>query len=344
MVRFFVLLFLVACLPSLAVKAQELKVNGIALVDGDNSAADNPRYDNNKQPCAMLKVYINDMPDLMFNSSMVIDKENIKYVGGYYAVYVASGIRKLEIRHRDFAPVTIKFKEDYGVSVKGGKTYRVDLATEGVAMKHTQTVVFDMRPRKGNIIVDNQSHAVDEGVLQLELLPGEHAYTATGEYYRDSTGCVTVADVSESQVVKLRLKPRMAYVNFICNVADATLYVDNINKGEPGNKLLPLGKHKIRVVAKDCIDHTDNVLIDSESGFELNVRMQPKSVISVVIEATGFTSPSLFIDNKAVPSWVNGNEIKVKRGKHLITISDERSTKERVVDIQQNMGVIKISK
>lgn len=329
-----------AWLSSPFIKAQKLKIDKVALIEGDNSAVDNPHYDTNKNPCAMLKVYINDMPDLKFEGSYVMDKNNIKYTGGYYAVYVPAKAPKVEVRHSEFAPVTINFKDDFGIVIKGGNTYRVDLSTEGMP----RTVVFKMPQGKGKIVVDNQSHDVDNGGLQLELLPGEHTYTATAEYYRDSTGCFTVADKSDNQVVTLNLKPCMANVNFICNVPAAKLYVDSENKGLPGQKRLPMGKHRIRVVAKDCIDHTDNVLIDNESGFELNVRMQPKSVISVVIEAEGFTSPSLYINNRLVPSWENGKEIKVERGTQLISVEGKEGSREKKVNIQLNMGVITISR
>lgn len=105
-----------------------------------------------------------------------------------------------------------------------------------------------------------------------------------------------------------------------------------------------MGKHKIRVVAEDWIDYSTTTLIDKEK-FDLDVTMLPKTVISVVIKAIGFSCPELYIDNKAVPSWENGEPIKVKRGKHLITINEAEGTrsKEKVINIQAETGVITIN-
>lgn len=326
-----------------ALNAQELKVDTVMFLANDNSAVEKPHYDNNKQPCAMLKIYINDLPDLTFNSSLVIDKDNIKYEGGYYVVYVASGIRKLEVRHKDFSPVTIQFRDDFGISVKGGKTYRIDLSTEGA----NQPVVFGIRPlpHNGKLIIGNKEYEVKEGIVQLALPQGVYDYKITSDYHHDFCDTLNVEKSSETLTKKVRLKARMADVNFTCNATGAaTLYVDNIKKGEPGKKTLPMGKHKIRVVAEDWMDYSATTLIDKED-FNLDVTMLPKTVISVVIKAIGFSYPKLYIDNKAVPVWENGEPIKVKRGRHLITINEAEGTrsKEKVVNIQADTGVITIN-
>lgn len=332
-------------LPS-ALIAQELRVDAVKLLEGDNSAVEKPHYDNNNQPCAMLKVYVNDMPDLTFNSSLVIDKDHIKYEGGYYVVYVASGIRKLEVRHKDYSPVTIKFRDDFGISVKGGKTYRVDLSAEGANLP----VVFDIRPlpHNGKLVIDNKEYEVKEGILQLALSPGVYDYKVTSDYHHDLSGTVNVENMSDTQTEKVRLKARMVDVNFTCNAKDGvTLYVDNIKKGGPGVIKLPMGNHKIRVVAENWKDVAQTETFDGEEN-TLNVLMQPKDVVSVVINAVDSngrllaTTPTLYIDNKEVPGWKNGSRIKVKSGKHLITIESSQKTKEKVVRVEPDMEAIKI--
>lgn len=344
--RYTILLIYTLLMFPLSVMAQELRVDAVTLLEGDNSAVDTPRYDNNRQPCAMLKVYVKDMPDLTFNDPLVLHENDIKYEGGYYVVYVASGIRKLEVRHKDYSPATIEFKNDFGISVKGGKTYRVDLSADGV----NQSVVFDIRPQphNGKLVVDNKEYEVKDGILSLMLPLGVYDYKVTSDYHYDFIDTIAVDSVSEPRTMKVRLKTRMADVNFTCNAKEAvTLYVDNIKKGEPGVKRLPMGNHKIRVVAENWKDYVGNVTIDVEK-YNLNVYMQPKDIVSVVIKAVDSdgnplsSTPELYIDNKVVPNWENGSQIKVKTGKHLITIVSSQKTKEKIVKIDSDMEAIKI--
>lgn len=344
--RYIISLFITALLSPLSVMAQELRVDAVKLLDGDNSAEEKPHYDNNKEPCAMLKVYVNDMPDLTFNSSYVIDEDNIKYEGGYYVVYVATGIRKLEIRHKDYSPATIKFRDDFNISVKGGKTYRIDLSAEGANLP----VVFDIRPlpHNGKLVIDNKEYDVKDGILQLALPPGAYGYKVTSDYHHDFSDTINVENMSETQTEKVRLKARMIDVNFTCNArSGVTLYVDNIKKGGPSVIKLPMGNHKIRVVAENWKDVAYTETFDGEKN-TLNVLMQPKDVVSVVINAVDsngrllVTSPTLYIDNKAVPGWKNGSRIKVKSGKHLITIESSQKTKEKIVRIEPDMEPVKV--
>ena len=83
--RFITLWLCFLFLACVSVSAQELKVDKVTLLEADDEAVTNPRYDGNGEICALLKVYVNDMPGLKFASSFVIDGGNIIYQGGYYS-------------------------------------------------------------------------------------------------------------------------------------------------------------------------------------------------------------------------------------------------------------------
>ncbi|RHP57187.1 hypothetical protein DXA74_16155 [Bacteroides sp. OF04-15BH] len=57
--------------------AQELKVEKVTLLETDKEAEEKPQYDGNQQLCALLKVYVDSLPDVSFNSSYIIGKKNI---------------------------------------------------------------------------------------------------------------------------------------------------------------------------------------------------------------------------------------------------------------------------
>ena len=334
-------------LACISASAQELKVDKVTLLETDNEAETNPRYDGNDEICALLKVYVNDLPGLKFASGYVINGGNIIYKGGYYAVYVANGIRTIMFKHDDYLPITINFKNDFKISIKGGKTYRVDVSTIGMVKKTTQTVAFNMLPREGSLLINGEQHSVSEGMLQLELKPGNYSYTASADYYQSKEGTfsITDEDISEVREIPLSLKPIMANVNFTCNVPTAQLYINNSDKGGLGMKSLPMGKHRIRVKAEDWKDFTQEVIIDKTEGQELSVTMQPKSVVSITVKVNGAKTPCLFIDNKEVRDWKNGKPFKVRTGKHLITVANEDSysTKEKKVTVVPNMETVEFS-
>lgn len=336
-------------LTCVSASAQELKVDKVTLLETDNEAETSPVYDGNDEICALLKVYVNDLPGLKFASGYVINGGNIIYKGGYYAVYVANGIRSMMLKHGDYLPVTINFKKDFQIPIKGGKTYRVDVSTIGMVKKTTQTVAFNMLPREGSLLINGEHHSVSEGMLQLELKPGNYSYTASADYCQSKEGTfsITGEDISEVREISLSLKPVMANVNFTCNVPTAKLFVDNTDKGEPGMKSLPMGKHRIRVKAEDWKDFAQEVIIDKMEGHELIVTMQPKSVVSIVVNVNGTTTPYLYIDNKEVKGWRNGEPFRVRTGRHLITVTNgdayNASTKEKKVTVVPNMETIEFS-
>lgn len=329
--------------------SQELKVDKVTLLETDNEAVTNPRYDANDEICALLKVYVNDLPGLKFASGYVIDGGNIIYNGGYYAVYVANGIRSVMFKHEDYLPVTVNFKKDHQISIKGGKTYRVDVSTIGMVKKTTQTVAFNMLPREGSLLINGEQYSVSEGMLQLELEPGNYSYTASADYYQTKEGAFTITeeDISDIREISTSLKSIMTNVNFTCNVPTAKLFVDNVDKGAPGLKSLPMGKHRIRVKAEDWKDFAQEVVFDKVEGQELAVAMNPKSVVSIVVKVNGATAPYLYIDNKEIKDWKNGERFKVRLGRHLFTVTNGDSfdapSKEKKITVVPNMEVIEFS-
>ena len=328
--------------------AQELKIKSVTLLESDQYAVNNPKRDGNNRLCAVLKVYIDDLPGINFSSSYIMGKKDITYQNGFYTVYVSDGIKKLTLKHNDYLAALLDFKGTYNIDIQGGKTYAVYLETEGMVQKKTQTIVFNMLPRNGIITIDGKGNQVEKGILQLELKPGKYKYSAESKYHKTKEGFFEVSDVTESQIIPVKLEPYTANVNFKCNVPSAILYVDNKKSGTPGIKKIPLGKHKIRVIADDWNDHTQFLSIENETPVDLSVELEPKPYMQVVIICNGCKNPYLFIDNKEVPSWKNnGVPIGVKTGRHLITITNGKEgssadSKEKIVRIDHNTKKIVI--
>lgn len=337
-----ILLGLMALLPVSPLFAQELQVTGVKLLEADNEAMEKPYYDGNHQPLALLKVYPENVKDLSFASSLIIKDVPLVYKDGYYAVYVAQGMKEMEIRHKDYHAVKVEFRKAYDIRIKSGKTYRIDVKAVGMVQKRTQTVVFNMLPQAGRVTVNGHTHALSAGMLQIECAPGAYSYKAEADYHKAKYGQFTVSDIAEPQVIPLKLAPLTAQVNFTCNVPDAVLFVDQVNKGGVGVKTLPRGKHKIRVVAEDWKDYTASLLIERDT--RLDVMMIAKSFVPIVVRVRTAAKVSLYVDNKIVPDWQNGEPFKVKQGKHLITVENEKGKSlEKVVHVHAGMSPIVFS-
>lgn len=328
--------------------AQELKIKSVALLDSDQYAVNNPKKDGNNRLCAVLKVFVDDLPGINFSSSYIMGKKDITYQNGFYIVYVADGIKNMTLKHNDYLSVALDFKGKYNLDIQGGKTYAIYVEKEGMVQKKTKTIVFNMLPRNGIIMIDGKENQVEKGILQLELKPGKYRYSAKSEYYKTKEGDIEVSDVVESQIIPVKLDPYTATVNFQCNVPSAVLYVDNKKFGTPGIKNIPLGKHKVRVIADNYNYYSQDLSIDNDLPVDLSIELEPKPYAQVVILCNGCKTPYLFIDNKEVPSWSNnGKPIGVKIGKHLITITNDKDnsssdSKEKVVRIDHNTKKIVI--
>lgn len=328
--------------------AQELKVKNVTLLESDQYAVNNPKKDGNNRLCAVLKVYIDDLPGINFSSSYIIGKKEITYKDGVYIVYVTDGIKNMTLKHNDYLSALLDFKGKYNLDIQSGKTYAVYLEKEGMVQKKTQTVVFNMLPRDGIIMIEDKENQVEKGILQLELKPGKYKYSAKSEFHKTKEGVIEVTDVAESKIIPVKLDPYTADVNFKCNVPSAILYVDNKKYGNPGIKKIPLGKHKVRIIADDWNDYTQYLSIENESPVDFSIELEPKPYAQVVIICNGCKTPYLFIDNKEVPAWKNdGEPVGIKIGRHLITITNDKEnssgeSKEKVVRINHNTKKIVI--
>lgn len=328
-------------LASFCVKAQNLVVDSFKVLTDNNEILENPVYDSNDYICALIKVYVTDLPDLGFSSLNVIDPKNIKYQEGYYKVYVVDGTSGLEILHDDYFPVKINFMKDFGIGVEGGYVYELRLLTSGKKIKPTQTVVFHVMPGVGTIDIDGEQYILEKGTLQKEFLPGTHHYVITSDCYHPYENDFIVTDISEAQNVTAKLEPIMCDVDIelLTNAKNAKVIVDNRKKGAPGKMQLPMGWRIIRVSADNWKDFSKREWI--EQGKVISVKLEPKTYFPVVINAKGFKNPKLYINNKEVPGWQNnGKPIMVKGGKQYVSVIDQVMGKYGMTDGQNKSRYI----
>ena len=105
-------------LPLLA-QAQKLTVESMEAVPMDLSASAHPRSDRNGTPCALVKVQLAAV-GAQFEGNVL---GNADFKAGEYWVYMSEGSYMLHIKHPNFIPLEVNFR-DYGIrSVEQKTTY-----------------------------------------------------------------------------------------------------------------------------------------------------------------------------------------------------------------------------
>ena len=187
-------LSLILCLISLSVSvfAQKLTVESFALAADDQTAATSPRLDINKTPCALIRVKLAKR-GVTFEGNIIGE---VVYKNGEYHVYLTSGTQMLNIKHSDYLPLMVNFR-DYSIrSVKSKCTYELNikLPAEVEAPKDDgkRYMIINVEPATASIEVDGQRQNTTNGVLSMMVAPGNHTYKLQAEGYAPESGNIQV--------------------------------------------------------------------------------------------------------------------------------------------------------
>ena len=295
--------------------AQEIKVKSCTIVQSDNTATENARYDINNDMCALIKVVTNDIEGLVFNNTN-------QYVGdiacdkGIYYVYVSPGMYMLSFSHPDFQPGTINLA-NFGYKKKtiGGKTYQVELEAQK-PLNNMKSVAFKVSPVVDNsfVIFEGNKKAVEgSGLVEFFCKEGTYGYRIQAENYETVFGKVTISD-KNIEPISIALQPLREPVKISCNVPDAEVVVDNINYGVVGIKQIPRGKHNIRITANGYFDINDNIDVTGNSlSLDYKMRKNKNRVVNIhAVDVQIFCeSKYLYRNNMKLPGWENGKTIKM---------------------------------
>lgn len=295
--------------------AQEIKVKGCSLLQSDNTAKTNARYDINNDMCALIKVVTNDIEGLVFNNTNQY-VGNVSYDKGVYYVYISPGMYKISFSHPSYQPGEINLA-NFGFKKKtlSGNTYQVELEAPKL-LGNLKTVAFKVSPIVPNSVVifeGNKKTIEGSGLVEFSCEEGSYDYRIQADNYETVFGNITVGD-KNVEPIAVTLQPIRESVNISCNVSDAEVVVDNVNYGVVGLKKIPRGKHNIRIIATGYFDVQDS--IDVQNGnMSLNYKMtkNKNKIINVhAVEIKVYcASTSLYRNNMKIPGWSSGKSIKM---------------------------------
>ncbi len=236
-IEFLILLFAV-CLSGFS---QQLNVKTVNLRPNDARARTNPRDDAKGNKCAIIRVGVVGVDDLVFPDAV----GDVEHTMSEYVVYVQNGLKKFKYKNKSGKiQGTIDFDE-WGLEVSSLSSYDVVFETDN----HMRTAIFSIAPTNAKVTFNNQKIKVDNnGMAMVNMPPGEYLYSVEANGYQGASGVVTLTEDDISTTTYVSLEQIKHRVILRIYPKSASAFIDN----EPiTNDTLYLseGSHSLRVTS-----------------------------------------------------------------------------------------------
>jgi len=233
------LVFIVTLLN--AIVAQELTIKSLTPAPMDLSASQNERKDLAGQTCGLVKVQL-AATGAQFEGNVIGQTE---YKTGEYWVYISEGTYMLTVKHPNFVPLDINFK-DYGISgVSAKATYKLILLLPESREESMQQFTIRYSPKDAIVIIDSKPYQGYNGEVTVSLPVGQHNYLVTASGYDPIEGSI-------------RLKAS----------ASSTLRID-LEKTKVNNENSPMGKSQLSENVEEL--PTTTSVSSSMTASEMNI-------------------------------------------------------------------------
>ena len=247
-----------------AIWAQELTIKEMKVSPTDLTASTMPRMDRNGNPCGLVKVQLAAI-GAQFEGNVI---QPTDYKTGEYWVYMTEGSYMLRIKHPNFVPLSINFR-DYGIRGIEPKTvYELTLLMPQIGQEiddGMRYLVMNVEPKNCTVYIDDKLQNVQNGSVSLRLSQGSHTYRVEAFGYAPETGQVVLGN--SKSVKEITLRSVLASLNVTCPTQGAEIYVNDELKGTvPWNGQLAAGTYKVEARLQSHRSQQQNVtLADSEN-------------------------------------------------------------------------------
>lgn len=323
---FFIIFFLMSF--SVCTSAQEIRIKSVTMLPSDKSAVLNPYIDANGDTCALIKIKTNHIVGLEFpNKNQYVNSKSDN--DGSYEISVPSIMRRLSFKHPNYLPGVIDLGEFGFRQLKSGKSYLVELEAKD-PQKLGSTVIFKIDPPSAQFIFNDEKQS-GKDLYEFKVEPGNYSYSVYANNYKSRNGVINIVQ-GETQQTTISLEPILHDVEIKCNISEAKVFVDDVDYGRVGKKMLPQGEHRIRIQAKNYND-IEEVQMISAGTKKLQYKLEKNATtlhihpVSVQIFAE---TKNLYINGKKVKGWKNGDVVNLMPGKYQFQDDKGHTTKEEV--------------
>ena len=245
--RLFCLLMMI-CAYS-AIYAQNLTVKAVNLRPQDARAASQPREDKGGKKCAIIRVGIVGVDDLVFPAAV----GNVERKLSEYVVYVPDGLKTLQYENKSGKRLGAIVFDDYDLEINSLKSYDVIFESEN----HLRSAIFSVQPQNAQLLFNGKKVEIDaDGMAMVNAPVGEYPYQISANGFESQSGTVTLTEDEISTVTDVVLQEILYPVTINVFPEDATVFIDNVPYTKETRKDLQLsgGKHSVRVTAANYED------------------------------------------------------------------------------------------
>ena len=255
--RKFSILLLVFCVSAINVVAQQLSVKSVDVRIGDLTARSNTRIGPNGKECAVIKVAIVGVKDMVFPDAV----GNVKQSISEYVVFVPDGLKVLKYKTKSGKiSGSINFSK-YNIEIESKGAYGVVFNSPN----NMRAAIFVIQPQNAKLIFDGNTERLDgEGMAAFERKVGEYRYKVEAPGYESQNGVVRLTNDDISTTTNIILEPKQYPFVINSNVPNANLFIDNVPYG-PLNQNADLeiseGFHQIRLTAEGYENYEQTISI-----------------------------------------------------------------------------------
>lgn len=239
--------------------AQQLTVKTVHLRPQDARARTNPRDDAKGKKCAIIRVGVVGVENLVFPDAIGDVERSLSE----YVVYVPEGLKSLKYKTKAGANLGEIIFDDWDMEIQSLASYDVIFESDS----HLRSAIFSIQPHNARLVFNGEKVNLNEdGIAMINKPVGEYTYQVSSDGFEGQSGTVSLTEDDISTVTDIVLQEILYPVTINVYPEDATVFIDNVpySKEARDNLQLPAGKHAIRVTASNYKDEEKS--IDVKSG------------------------------------------------------------------------------
>lgn len=250
--------------------AQKLTVESMKAAPYDISASQYERKDLNQQPCALVKVQLAGI-GAEFEGNVIGKSE---YKTGEYWVYMSEQSYMLTVKHPNFVPLAVNFR-DYGI--KGVEQKVTYVLTLNIPQAGAQPLDDGMRyllmsvePANATVYVNDQLQQVQNGTLTMLLPMGEYSYRVEAPAYEPKSGMFNIGNEKLSLPVKLQ--SNMATLSVSTATNGTQIYINDQLRGTSSwSGQLPAGTYRVEGRLTGYRNYRQNITLSQRASQQVNI-------------------------------------------------------------------------
>ena len=227
-IRKLLILFSLA-LISMASGAQELTIKSFEIKSNDLSASTSPRYDNNGEACALLKVHL-AVEGAVFEGNIIGE---VEFKTSEYWVYMPKGSKRLKIKLPHYLPLVVEFANCGITSLDSKSVYNLIISgviNQPAVSQQTGWLILKSTPGEADVYLTINGVEIMAGTtpFQQKLAYGDYRYRISKPLYYDEIG---VATINQSKVnYNLNLSPAHGRLHITSRPSGAKVSIEGIRE------------------------------------------------------------------------------------------------------------------